>query len=106
MTLEQHQEALAEVCLRSAWKRCWRAEEERAKKARADAVADVNACVQRLHDWQYGVLFKQYMGLEVGATYKRLRFSEVLTVAEHRVERAKLLQQLYNDEGTGTGSAT
>ena len=46
------------------------------------------------------------MGLEVGVTYKRLRFSEVLAAAEQRAERATQLQQHYNDEGAGTGSTT
>ena len=87
MSALEHLEAeLVLLCCRSVQAQ---ALEERAKKVRNANVADANACLQRLHDWQYGVLFKQYMGLEVGATYKRLRFSEVLTAAEHRVERAK-----------------
>ena len=45
-------------------------------------------------------------GIGGGATYKRLRFSEVLAAAEQRVERAKQLQQHCNDEGAGTGSTT
>ena len=69
-------------------------------------VADANACLERLRDFSYGVTYRQRVGLEVGATYKRLRFSEVLAAAEQRVERAKQLQQHYNDEGAGAGSAT
>ena len=45
-------------------------------------------------------------GIGGGATYKRLRFSEVLAAAGQRVEWAKQLQQHYDDEGAGTGSAT
>ena len=45
-------------------------------------------------------------GIGGGATYKRLRFSEVLAAAGQRVEWAKQRQQHYDDEGAGTGSAT
>ena len=96
MTLERLEEKLVEACLRTP----------EAKKVRKAEVVDANACVERLHDFSYGVTYRQYMGLEVGATYKRLWFSEVLAAAEQRVERAKQLQQHYNDEGAGTGSAT
>ena len=96
MTLECLEEKLVEACLRTP----------EAKKVRKAEVADANACLECLHDFSYGATYRQYMGLEVGATYKRLRFSEVLAAAEQRVERAKQLQQHYNDEGAGTGSAT
>ena len=96
MTLEWLEEKLVEACLRTP----------EAKKVRKAEVADANACLERLHDFSYGVTYRQYMGLEVGATYKRLRFSEVLAAAGQRVERAKQLQHHYNDEGAGTGSAT
>ena len=45
-------------------------------------------------------------GIGGGATYKRLRFSEVLAAAGQRVEWAKQLQQHYDDEAAGTCSAT
>ena len=96
LTLECLEEKLVDACLRTPV----------AKKVRKAEVIAANACLERLHDFSYGVTYRQYMGLEVGATYKRLRFSEVLAAAGQRVEWAKQLQQHYDDEGAGTGSAT